>query len=110
MIENVELLSPADGRFNVFGQWRRHDSKEPMNDPIEVFRREQPSMPTTPLNQQQFGILDYSVAAGKIDRAVHHLDEGLPTGQRQRCEQAFKLLREGVEELGVWMRATGYTT
>jgi len=79
-----------------------------MNDPIEAFRREQPSMRTTPLTAEEFGLLDYSTAGGKIDRAIMHLDEGLPTGQRQRCEAAYKLLAEGIQELGVWMRAAGY--
>jgi len=78
-----------------------------MLDP-EIYRREQPSMRTTPLTVAELGLLDYSIAGGKIDRGVMHLNEGLPGGQRLRCESAYKSLAEGVQEMGVWMRAAGY--
>lgn len=53
-------------------------------------------------------VLDYSTGALRIDRAKHHLDEALPNRQVKRAEAAFKELRAGVEELGVWMRSAGY--
>jgi hypothetical protein len=74
----------------------------------EAFRREQPSISTYPLRPEEVQQLDYSMAGNLIDRAKHHLDEGLPGGQRHRCELAMRQLRRGVEELAVWMRARGY--
>ena len=72
----------------------------------ELYRRERPSVPTTPVNTP---ITDYATAGLYVQRAMHHLDEALPTGQRTRAELAMHMLRRGTEELAVWMRARGYT-
>lgn len=72
----------------------------------EEFRREKPSLDAVPLP----GMEDYGPAGNAIDRAVHHLDEGLPMGQRQRCALAFGMLCRGVQDLAVWMEAKGYFT
>jgi hypothetical protein len=53
-------------------------------------------------------VFDYSGSAQLITSAMMHLDEGLPLGQRQRCEHAYKALMQGAAELGVWMRAHGF--
>lgn len=42
---------------------------------------------------------DWSVAAGIIDRACHHLDESLPNGQRDRTSAALGALLLGAEML-----------
>ena len=70
----------------------------------EKYRREQPSLSTTPID----GIMDYSSAGNAIAQAMHHLDEALPTGQRIRGQYAYDLLKIGVDKLGVWMRQKGY--
>jgi len=70
----------------------------------ERFRREAPSIDGTPLREG----IDYATAGNMVDRAMHHLDEGLPLGQRVRCRLAYGLLAQGVEALGQWMRAKGY--
>lgn len=80
--------------------------KYPDSSP-EVYRREETTMDASPLKPSEIQ-LDYAFAGTKIDAAKHHLDEGLPNGQKRRSEAAFRLLRTGVEELGVWMRAKGY--
>lgn len=77
------------------------------NDP-ERYRREQPSMSTTPIKLSDEVFLDYAIAGTLIDNATHHLDEALPTGQKRRAELAFRRLRRGVDELAVWLRAKGY--
>ena len=88
---------PDDGRTYP----SRFDGYDP-----EPYRREQPTMDTNPLP----GIaIDYAFAGTKIDVALHHLDEGLPVGQRIRCELAFKLLQAGVAELHDWMKQKGYS-
>jgi hypothetical protein len=74
----------------------------------EKFRRELKSLETNPIQVADGIMLDYAMAGTLIDRAVHHLDEALPTGQKRRGELAFALLRQGVDELAVWMRAVGY--
>lgn len=50
---------------------------------------------------------DWASAGLKIERGVAHLSESLPNGQCRRTEEAFKLLRQGVEELGCFLRARG---
>lgn len=71
----------------------------------EDYRRETPTMRTEPIRAE---IVDYSTAGLHIDKAMHHLNEALPIGQRMRAESSMRLLRRGVEELAVWMRARGY--
>jgi hypothetical protein len=73
-------------------------------------RREIGTFDVTPKKLIEEGVsvvVDYSSATTKIDRAVFHLDEALPDGAKRRAELAFRLLREGVLELGLWMRARG---
>jgi hypothetical protein len=50
---------------------------------------------------------DWAAAGIKMDLAKHHLDEALPNGQLQRAQQAFLLMRQGVEELACFLRAKG---
>lgn len=77
---------------------------ETIFDP-ETFRREVPVLDATPVH----GLLvDYGSAGTSIDKAMGHLNEGLPGGQKRRCETAYALLNKGAQELGVWMRAKGY--
>lgn len=46
---------------------------------------------------------DYAAATTFISHAVHHLDEGLPNGQRTRCTHAYAALRYGVWKLGQFL-------
>lgn len=50
---------------------------------------------------------DYAGPTLKIQRAMFHLDEALPSAQKERSETAYQLLREGFDELGAWLRARG---
>lgn len=77
---------------------------EPTVDP-EQYRREPATLDAVPVRGLSF---DYSHAGTLIDRAVHHLDEGLPNGQYLRCKFAFAMLKRGTYELEVWMDAKGY--
>ena len=86
-------------------EWLRAKSRAGGNP--ELFRREKPSISAAPLKDSV--IVDYSTAGTRIENAMHHLNEALPTGQRTRGELALQNLRRGVEELSVWMRARGYT-
>lgn len=54
------------------------------------------------------GWLDYASAGVKLDLGRAHLDEAIPNKQRERAVEALRLMREGVEELSVWMRMNGY--
>lgn len=71
---------------------------------IEALRRE----PFSTLPQDAVHGLDYASAGLKIDLAALHLDEALPNRQQLRTQAAYKLLAEGVQELGVWLRGNGY--
>jgi hypothetical protein len=74
---------------------------------IDSHRREpNGSLDTKPLpgNNPHF---DWGAAGLNIDFAKHHLDEGLPNGQLLRVRASFMLMRQGVEELAVWLRAKG---
>lgn len=72
----------------------------------ETYRREKPSLDAVPLKDPN--ILDYGQCCTKIDLAIHHLDEGLPLGQKTRCRLAYYNLNRGVYELGTWMQNKGY--
>lgn len=72
----------------------------------ETFRREKPSVSTNPIVAPT--IVDYASAGTKIDKAMSHLNEGLPGGQKMRCATAYALLDQGTVELGDWMRARGF--
>jgi hypothetical protein len=50
---------------------------------------------------------DWGAAGIKIDVAKHHLDESIPNGQMERTQNAFLLMRQGVEELACFLRAKG---
>lgn len=71
---------------------------------LESLRRETHSMGATPVS----GLVDYAAAGQAIELAFQALDEGIPNGQKERCEVALNLLRDGVETLREWMRAKGY--
>lgn len=72
---------------------------------LEQYRREPATLDAVPVKNLSF---DYGHAGTLIDRAVHHLDEGLPNGQHLRCKHAFAVLKRGVYELEQWMSAKGY--
>jgi hypothetical protein len=86
----------------------------------ELNRREQPTVDTKPLQEEvcvglrrvtgkpETDLFDYSVPCNGIDAAIHHLDEGLPIGQKQRVAAAFNALEYSVEELKLWLTAKGY--
>lgn len=67
-------------------------------------RREEHTVPAQPIR----GITDYAPASQWIETAMHHLDEGLPNGQKERCEAALGLLALGFLELWEWCEARGY--
>lgn len=50
---------------------------------------------------------DWANYGRMVDLAVHHLNEGLPGGQKQRVEYAMELLRTGYEGLKRELRARG---
>lgn len=52
-------------------------------------------------------VFDYATAQLRIQRGAHHLDEALPSGQTERVRAAYLLLRQGCDELGVWLRSRG---
>lgn len=52
-------------------------------------------------------VTDYAEALNHIDAGAVHLAESLPGAQLERTVTAYLLLRAGVEELGVWLRARG---
>ena len=72
---------------------------------LEPLRREAFS---TTVTQHSVGSIDYASAGLKVDLACSHLEESLPNRQLERTSAAYKLLNEGVQELGVWLRANGY--
>jgi len=82
------------------------------SDVIEQYRRERGDASIdcnqVRLNTRFEALIDYSSAGLRIDTAMHHLDEGLPLRQRERCTLAFKELERGVFELRLWMSANGY--
>jgi hypothetical protein len=51
--------------------------------------------------------LDWASAGLKIDLGKSALDEALPNGQLHRAAEAYRLLRQGAEELAVWLRMQG---
>lgn len=51
------------------------------------------------------GVIDYAMAAGWVARALHHLDEALPSGQRARTLVALELMEQGVKHLRKWVDA-----
>ena len=53
-------------------------------------------------------IADYASAGLKIDLAKHHLDESIPGQQKERTEAAMRAMREGIQELNVWLVLNGY--
>lgn len=71
----------------------------------EVFRREPKNMSSLPVNTP---ILDYAQAGTLIDKAMHHLNESLPNGQKRRTETAFAMLEDGCAAMRVWLRQSGY--
>lgn len=79
---------------------------EMLADTAERFRREPTTMNASPLNVH--GVLDYATAAQMITTAMHHLDESIPNGQKERTEQSMTLLRLGATQLGAWLDAKGY--
>lgn len=74
-------------------------------DRAEPYRRERPTMTTFP---KVAIVSDYSTGGLRIDLALAHLSESLPNGQLRRTELAMKDLRQGVDELSVWLRSAGY--
>lgn len=52
-------------------------------------------------------VFDYSGSLQSVQVGLTTLDEALPAGQSERVREAFLLMRQGVEELAVWLRARG---
>lgn len=116
MMEVDSLLEYIEASSGVNRCWEESLRTDP-----EDFRREKPSLDATPVRDKSIAsdrrssttsvyvsTVDYGSAGNLLDRAIHHLDEALPTGQKRRAELAFAMLRQGCEELGVWLRAKGY--
>lgn len=74
---------------------------------VEALRREPRSMDAIPV---EGALLDYAQAGMCIQLAMHHLDESLPTGQKERSEKALALLMIGTAMLSEWMELKGYDT
>lgn len=58
--------------------------------------------------RQAAGSVDYGSAGLKVDRAKHHLDESIPNKQHDRTCAAYRALREGADELYLWLKLNGY--
>lgn len=105
-----ELDAVATLYEGMIAKLNANEADDAITDP-EHFRREAPSASTLPLGPTEDDRrrpLDYATAGMAVQRAMHHLDESLPTGQRRRGELAYRMLREGTDDLGVWMRRRGY--
>lgn len=79
---------------------------EPTDDStvdLEQYRREPTGFTTTPLE----GEVDYATAGNLIGQAMHHLDEGIPAGQPNRCKFAFLQMERGMRHLRRWFEAKG---
>lgn len=76
---------------------------------VEQQRREKPTLNAWPLNGHP-ELRDYAGSGAMISAAIHHLDEGIPTGQKRRVELALDLLVTGAHDLTAWLRAKGYDT
>lgn len=53
-------------------------------------------------------LVDYAEFTNMIDRAVHHLDEGLPCGQEKRVAAAILVLEFAAVALKTWCMTKGY--
>lgn len=73
---------------------------------VEGLRRERHTLGAAPVK----GLVDYSAAGQAVTTAMAALDEGLPNGQKERCEAALVLAREGLKQLEAWMSVKGYDT
>jgi hypothetical protein len=62
---------------------------------VEELRRESPSFNNYP----SLPGLDYAEPGMKISLAMHHLDEALPNGQRERALAAMMMLESGTHDL-----------
>jgi DNA-binding transcriptional LysR family regulator len=71
----------------------------------EKRRREGPTVSVAPIA----GVIDYSAASLWLGAAMHHLDEALPSGQRERAAVALELLELGARHLRIWMDRKGFT-
>lgn len=74
---------------------------------LEGLRREARNFDPGPIPPLQHTVFDYAEAGNKVDAGKLALDEAVPNGQRERVLLAYNLLREGVEDLGRWLRAKG---
>lgn len=68
---------------------------------LHELRHEQKNLDVCPIP----GIEDYSVAGIAIEKAMQHLNEGIPNGQRERCMLALGLLESGVTVMAEWLVA-----
>lgn len=74
----------------------------------EAQRRERPTLNAAPLKDRP-DLRDYAASGTMIQNAMHHLDESIPSGQRQRTELAMNLLVAGAMDLNEWLKAKGHT-
>ena len=74
----------------------------------EVLRANQREQPTLSPTTKPVHAPDYSTSTMRIQTGLRTLDESLPNGQKVRSETALQLMRQGMEELAVWMRESSY--
>lgn len=103
IVKPGDPLAPASTQDEVVRQWLTWRDSQLYR--LEAQRREHHSMGAVPIP----GLVDYAAAAQAISMAMMALDEGLPNGQRLRCEIALDLLTEGADRLRTWMLAKGYS-
>lgn len=95
-----------------------HTATDFYQEDLKLFRREAtgtfdvrpapyPDAPSGTVTPVTATVPDYATATNHIDLAVAALSEALPSGQDMRIQAAYLLLRAGVDELGVWLRARG---
>ena len=92
-----------DGDGDALASWLGA-GLEVNGDEAYALRREKPGFDPGPTTVT---VPDWASSAGKIERAMSHLNEALPGGQRRRTALAMIQLQEGVQELAVWLRARG---
>ena len=78
--------------------------REPASPGVTLTLQPQP----VPVVVHELRTPDYAPACIKIQAAMHHLDEALPSRQQQRAESALGALEQGVAELRQYMRLAGY--
>jgi hypothetical protein len=84
----------------------RKSLKEQLSE-LESFRSEKKNFDSGPLPINRYSVPDWSESGMRIQLGMHHLDESLPNGQLARTTKAYLLARQGIEDLGSWLRLNG---